>query len=174
MGCDKSQQQMPQGTVLEQYSAAGLQHPWSGEYENDFEKQIYMAINLCRHDPKRFVPLVRKVYRDNVLLAAGKGKRMNDLIAKLQAQAQLPQVKFDETANQAVRQNNAAVIERNEDAPTKGGNIAKYTELSGSDKTGSCSEFTMIKYQGTTGDDFVALQLALDFEDFDAANKTGE
>lgn len=32
----------------------------------------------------------------------------------------------------------------------------------------------MVKYQGTTGDDFVALQLALDFEDFDAANKAGE
>ena len=31
----------------------------------------------------------------------------------------------------------------------------------------------MVKYTGTTGDDFVALQLALDFEDFDgAADKT--
>lgn len=70
MGCAKSQE-APQGTLLEQYSAAGLKHPYSGEFENDFEKQIYMAINLCRFDPKRFVPHVRKVYRENILLSAG-------------------------------------------------------------------------------------------------------
>ena len=42
-----------------------------------------MAVNLCRHDPKRFVPHVRKAYRDNILLNAGKGKKMNELIARL-------------------------------------------------------------------------------------------
>lgn len=62
-----------------------------------------MGINMCRHDPKRFVPHVRKVYRDNILLSAGKGKKMNELIAKLQATAPLGQVKFDEQANQACR-----------------------------------------------------------------------
>lgn len=55
-----------------------------------------MAINLVRFDPKRFVPHVRKVYRDHILLSAGKGKKMTELIAKLQAQTQLNQVKFDQ------------------------------------------------------------------------------
>lgn len=32
-----------------------------------------------------------------------------------------------------------------------------------------CAEFTMPQFEGTTGQEFVALQLALDFEDFDAA-----
>ena len=95
MGGCSNKEQAPQGTLLEQYHAANLQQPWSGEYENDFEKQIYMAINLCRFDPKRFVPHVRKAYQTNILLSAGKGKKMTELIAKLQAQAQLTQLKFD-------------------------------------------------------------------------------
>ena len=73
-----------------------------------------MGINLCRHDPKRFVPYVREVYKNNVLLRGGLGKRQNDLIAKLQAQQTLQAVMFDAQANDACRQNNAAKIELNE------------------------------------------------------------
>ena len=85
MGCKNTTPQVPQGTLLEQYNAKGLQQPWGNEYENNFEKEIFMAINLCRHDPKGFVPYVREIYKNHVLLKAGAGKRMNDLIAKLQA-----------------------------------------------------------------------------------------
>ena len=123
-----------------------------------------MAINLCRNDPKRIVPNVREAYKTNVLLAGGLGKKQLELIMLLQRQAQLPQVRFDEQANQAVRANNEAVVAQESDAPPKGGNIAKYTEISGSDKSSSCSEFTMIKFTGDKGMDFVALQLSLDFE----------
>lgn len=125
-----------------------------------------MAINLCRHDPKRFVPHVRAVYKDHVLLK-GVGTKMNDLIAKLQATAPLTVVRFDGQANEAARQNNTEIVDKNEDVPTKGGNIAKLTALSGEDKTGSCFEFTMPKFEGSTGIEFVALQLALDFEEFE-------
>ena len=62
-----------------------------------------MVINLCRHDPKRFVPHVRAAYKEHELLKSGVGKKMNDLIAKLQAQAPLSPVKFDGQANDAVR-----------------------------------------------------------------------
>ena len=58
------------------------------------------------------------------------------------------------------------MIEKNEEAPTLGGNITKYSELTGGDKSASCSEYTMVKFTGCTGEEFVALQLALDFEDF--------
>ena len=99
MGCKNTRPEVPEGTLLEQYSKAGLPQPWSGEFENDFEKQIFMAINLCRHDPKSFVPYVRQVYKEHVLLKAGAGKKMNDLIAKLQATESLKLVSFDEEAN---------------------------------------------------------------------------
>jgi len=128
-----------------------------------------MAINLCRHDPKSFVPYVREVYKNHVLLKAGAGKRMNDLIAKLQATDTLGMVTFDQQANEAVRQNNAAVIGKAEPNVTKGGNIAKYNEIIGEDKTSVCAEFTFPKFEGTTGQEFIALQLALNAEDFEGA-----
>ena len=93
MGC--KQDKPAQGTLLEQYHEAGLPQPWSSDFENNFEKEIYMGINLCRHDPKRFVPHIRQVYKDNVLLRAGLGKKQNELIAKLQAQPALNAVIFD-------------------------------------------------------------------------------
>mmetsp|Transcript_22389 Transcript_22389/g.27539 ORF Transcript_22389/g.27539 Transcript_22389/m.27539 type:complete len:234 (-) Transcript_22389:99-800(-) len=130
-----------------------------------------MAINLCRFDPKSFVPYVRQAYKDHVLLKAGSGKKMNDLIAKLQATPSLKQVTFDEQASEAVRENNKAVIAKAEAKPTKGGNIAKYNEIKGGDNTSSCAEFTFPQFEGTTGQQFIALQLALDFEDFEGAEK---
>ena len=54
-----------------------------------------MGINLCRHNPKRFVPYVRKVYKEHVLLAGGLGKKQTELIAKLNSQDGLNSVKFD-------------------------------------------------------------------------------
>ena len=83
----------------------------------------------------------------------------------------MPAVKFDAQCNEACRNNNAAVIEKNEDQPTLGGNVAKYTELSGQDKSAGCSEFTMVKFTGTTGEQFIALQLALDFEGMNEGSK---
>lgn len=62
------------------------------------------------------------------------------------------------------------MIEKNEDVPTQGGNIAKFSEISGGDKSTTCHEFTMTKFTGTTGEEFIALQLALDFEDFNGKN----
>ena len=50
--------------------------------------------------------------------------------------------------------------------------IAKYKELAGADMTGSCYGFTMVmKQEETKGEEFVALQLALDFENFKAAKE---
>ena len=95
MGCKNTTPALPQGTLLEQYNAKQLPQPWGSDYENNFEKEIFMAINLCRHDPKGFVPYVREAYKNHVLLKAGAGKRMNDLIAKLQATETLSMVTFD-------------------------------------------------------------------------------
>jgi len=54
--------------------------PYSSEFENDFEKQIFYAINLCRYEPKRFVVAVKEVAASHPL---AKGKQTQDLIAYL-------------------------------------------------------------------------------------------
>jgi hypothetical protein len=170
MGCS-NEKPTAQGTLLEQYHAANLPQPWATDYENNFEKEIYMAVNLCRHDPKRFVPHVRKVYKEHVLLRAGAGKKMEDLIAKLKVTETMGPIRLDQQANEACRQVNADIIAKDEAAPALGGNIAKYSELSGGDKADTSHEFTMVKFEGTTGEEFIALQMALDFEDFEGAKK---
>ena len=45
-------------------------------------------------------------------------------------------------ANQAVRENNAAVVLLEEDVPTQGGNIDKFREIVGEDDR-KCEEYTM-------------------------------
>ena len=79
MGC--ANEKPNQTPLMEQYSAAGLTQPWSNEYENDFEKKIFMAINLLRYEPKRFVPIVKKVYKEHVLLKTSKS--CEELVKKL-------------------------------------------------------------------------------------------
>ena len=147
---------------MEQYAAAGLQQPWSSEYENDFEKKIFMAINLLRHDPKRFIPTLKKTYKENKLLAGSKS--LEELVKQLQTAEKMQPVKFDGQANDACRQNNAAVVEKNEAAPALGGNIEKYSEITGSDKNSECFEYTMTKYEGNSAEEFVCLELALDWD----------
>jgi len=170
MGC-KNTTPAPQGTLLEQYHAAGLPEIWSGDVQNNFEKEIYMAINICRHDPKKFSYWVKMAYKDHVLLKGGLGKKQNELVAKLTSMEPLRAVKIDANATEAVRQNNTAAVEKEEAAPTKGGNIAKFSELSGGDKADSCYEFTMPGFEGQRGEEFVALQLALDFEGLNECTK---
>ena len=62
-----------------------------------------MAINLCRFDPKRFVPLIRQVYKEHPELAKGKGKDMAGLSQALSTTTDLGQVVFDAQANEAAR-----------------------------------------------------------------------
>ena len=91
MGCDNSKP--TQTPLMDQYVAAGLQQPWSNEYENEFEKKIFMAINLFRHEPKRFIPIVKNVYKHNLLLKGSKS--MEEVVKKLQTAETMPQVRFD-------------------------------------------------------------------------------
>jgi hypothetical protein len=57
-------------------------------------------------------------------------------------------VRFDDQANEAVRKNNVTIIDKNEDVPTKGGNIQVYNEIVGSDKNSVCDEYTMCQFEG--------------------------
>ena len=73
------------------------------------------------------------------------------------------QVRFDSQANEACRLNNEAIIEKNEAVPPPGGNIEKYRTVTGEDKAGACFEYTMVKYEGHLAEEFIALELALDW-----------
>ena len=139
--------------------------PYSSEFENEFEKQIFFAINLCRYDPKRFVVPVKEVAATHAL---AKGKDTKDLILFLQKCERLTQVRFDDQANAAVRKNNATVIDKNEDVPTQNGNIEVYNQIVGSDKSTVCEEYTMCQFEGQSAQEFIALQLILDW------NREGE
>ena len=160
MGCDNTKP--TQTPLMEKYAAAGLQQPWSNEYENDFEKKIFMAINLFRHDPKHFVTIVKKVYKTHPLLKGSKS--MEELVKKLQTAEPMTQVRFDGQANEACRQNNAEIVEKNEAVPTKGGNIEKYKTITGEEKASECFEYTMCKYEGSCAEEFIALELVLDWD----------
>ena len=48
----------------------------------------------------------------------------------------------------------------------QGGNIPKLSEITGNDKSKDCYEYTAMGFTGESAEEFVALQLALDFEGF--------
>ena len=42
-----------------EYRKRKLLVPEATEYENDFEKEAYMVVNILRNDPKLFIPLIK-------------------------------------------------------------------------------------------------------------------
>ncbi len=83
--------------------------------------------------------------------------------------APLTQVTYDEQGNQTVRSNNAAIIEKDEDVPTRGGNVEKFTEIAGEGY--KCEEYTMCQYMGDSAKEFIALELILDWNKEGAEGK---
>ena len=135
MGCGDSKHEP---TLQEEYAASNLSQPLSAEYDNDFEKWVFQAINLCRFNPKSFIGPV-KAAAEHPACANLKTK---DLIEHLKTIEPRTLVTFDMQANQAVRENNAAVVLLEEDVPTQGGNIDKFREIVGEDDR-KCEEYTM-------------------------------
>ena len=39
----------------------------TGQFDTDLERQIFMAINICRANPHSFIPIVNMVKKTNVL-----------------------------------------------------------------------------------------------------------
>jgi len=50
--------------LTEQYVKLGFLMPSMQEYNNEFEKQIFFALNVCRHNPASFIPFVKAVAKD--------------------------------------------------------------------------------------------------------------
>ena len=81
MGCGNSKQES--GTVTEIFVKSGGLMPASNEYQNEFEKQIFMAINNCRTNPKRFVTIVRDTAATHVLAKSVPEDTVKNLLAYL-------------------------------------------------------------------------------------------
>lgn len=152
-------------TVPEAYSKLDLLQPQYSDYENDFEKQLFMAINLIRHDPKIYGSEAVKLAMYHPL---AKKLKKDDLQQYLKKCEKLPIVTFDTDAIQATRKNNEKIIALNEAVPTKGGNAEAYDAQIGSTKTGNCEEFTMCQYMGDQALELIGLQLLMDW------NREGE
>ena len=86
-----------------------------------------MAINVCRYNPAMFIPIVKQVKHNN--LAAKQAPFTMNLEKTMREMGRLPPVKMDEFAFQACRKNNDAIIARNQDVPTEGGNIVVYQKI---------------------------------------------
>lgn len=142
--------------------------PQYSEFENDFEKQLFMAINYCRFNPKGYVSAVNLVSRSNP--AAAK-INTSALIDALKKSPQLPQVKFLDTANQACRKNNQIICEKAEAQPAKGGNIEQFKLIVGGQKDVMAEEFSMFNYLGDQAEEIIALQLILDWNRAGAEGK---
>ena len=73
--------------------------PETSLYENEFEKEAYMTVNLFRANPKEFIPIIREVSHSNLY----KGKRSGELIKHLEATVDLTVIVMDATAMKACR-----------------------------------------------------------------------
>jgi hypothetical protein len=82
------------------------------------------------------------------------------LFATMQKIGQLPVVHQSEVGQRAVEQNNANVVALNAPVPVAGGNVIAFNQMGGVDV---CHEFTHWKYNESSAEAFVALQLLIDY-----------
>jgi len=59
MGCTQTKEAKVDTRPLAiRYAAANLNQPFSTDYQNNFEKEIFYAVNMLRVNPRSFVPHV--------------------------------------------------------------------------------------------------------------------
>ena len=136
--------------------------PGEEDTESEFEKDIFLSINLLRNDPRSFIPTVQRVNKKK-LVNGSKGLRT--IIQALKSMNKVPSVKFDEDANKAVRKNNKAICDiPSYSPPEDAGNLEKLREIIGEELSGA--ETTFYNYWSKSAEEFVALLLYKDFDKF--------
>ena len=91
------------------------------DYQNNFEKELFYAINLLRTDPSSFARQVQAAcYRGLI----PKKPNVEALMKQLEKSQPVHTLKYDDLANAAVRQNNEAIYSAAQDSPAPGGNLA--------------------------------------------------
>ena len=103
-----------------------MAEPWSGQYENQFEKDFYMALNLFRNQPGKCTKFIKDL--KNLMQEFKKEKGfIDELCLYLTSLKEQNQIRFDDNATKACRQNNKKKIAENEEVPSKSGNLEEYT-----------------------------------------------
>lgn len=146
--------------------------PSFDETENDFERQLFFAINMLRNKPKTFIPAVQRAYASCSELKSSKSQK--DIIAALKESETLPLIQFNDDANKAVRENNKAIVEKNESLQPlqekpSANNIETYKQIVGLDQAVKCAELSMYHYTGADAEEFVVMMLAKHFDKMNAA-----
>ena len=106
-----------------------LPQPFSQDYESEFEKNLFFAINLLRNDPKGFEREVDLAFKQMEELSNPETKK--GIVELLKKTAPMGALKFDDNANKACRITNDAHISNEEQEPAPGGVLVRYTEIVG-------------------------------------------
>ena len=143
------------------YTKANLPQPFSQDYQNNFEKELFMAINMLRHNPKSFIPHVQRIFAKDLCKGS---KSMSAVIARLKEVNPMSVVKFDDDANAACRGNNEDIKARAEDAPAAGGNVDKLQSVAGASREAKAREASFFNYNGANAEELISILLVKDFD----------
>ena len=127
-------------------------------FKNNFEKDIFMAINVLRYQSDLFIAVVKEVKTTNPLCY--NAKHTDSLIKMLEQNEQLPEIRWDIPAVDAVTKVNETSIQQNP-APFAGSS-EKLNQLVGV-KIPS-EDFSLPGLMTFSGVQLVAIQMVLDFD----------
>ena len=140
--CSEAQNEDTRSLAV-RYTESGLPQPFSTDYENQFECDLFYAINMLRAKPDTFVRQAKAtLYRGHVK----QSNVVGECATYLQQMEPIVPLKFDSQCNQAVRANNEAVCAAAEDAPAPGGNLIKMKEQCGGNREPVGTEYSYFKY----------------------------
>tara|TARA_B110000285_G_scaffold201382_1_gene235992 strand:+ start:104 stop:346 length:243 start_codon:yes stop_codon:yes gene_type:complete len=80
-----------------------MQEPWSNQYENEFEKEFFMAVNLFRHSPAKYITIIKDLKRLMPKEFKSDSSLINEVGKKLTALEPLTPVQFSDSATTACK-----------------------------------------------------------------------
>ena len=162
MGCSESKDV---SNLREQYQQTGMQEPWSNQYDNEFEKELFMATNLFRHNPAKLVTYVKDLKRLMPKEFKSDGTLITDVCKKLIAMKPLNPISFSDASNGACKQNNDEIIMLDRYNPKQAGKIDYYTKNLSNDNS-EAKEFTIVtNWSDKSPQHLVAYQILEYFKD---------
>jgi len=135
MGCDESQEEKPDKPIVasEVFTELELTKLMTAEatawWKNDFEKDIFMAINVLRAETAVFESVVKAVRENNPLVK--NAKHTDKLIKFLEMNERLGEIHWDKAAMDACNQNNTEKVAMQFTEAPRGGNVATIAKLVG-------------------------------------------
>eukprot|EP00347_Sterkiella_histriomuscorum_P012524 403368246 len=142
----------------QEYREAGLPSLDPYSFENQFEKEIYMSINLVRHNPKRFIKHFEKVKE----FKEYKGKKAKKLIKSLETIETTAPLTWDMQATDACRIANHEITQNRRDIKQGSVDIMRQIVL-GNGKSYDGQGFLITSWKGTPHE-LVILNILLDYE----------